>query len=663
MGQFLSYAIPGIPYGCTFAIVAVGLVLTYQATGVFNFAFGAQAYVSAYVYALLTEHGMNRFGAFAVSVLLLAPLLGLLFDRLLFSRIARANVTAKIVSALGLFVGLPSLLAVVFGSATRYAPPSVLFNPATVYFHVWSTPINGIELATVIVTVVVVVALMVLLRYTAYGLKMRAAVESGRLLALDGVNASAVVSSAWMISSLLAGLAGVLLAPQYPTVSSNTYAVLLVAAIAAAALGALRSIPLALVGGIALGVVEGLASGYFAPGSILHTGLLPAIPFLALVFLLLFLPGMRSLDEPNDPLSSVDPPIPPSITTTRSRDIDRVVRVGRWALAIFFVFSVLTWVPGNWVFTLSTGIALSTIFLSITLITGMGGQLSLCQATFAGIGAFAAGQLALHAGLPILLGAVTGALLAAVIGAVAALPALRLRGLPLALLTLSFALLADYVAFPPSWAGGPVTGLNVPRPQIGPINFATSSTRAFFLLALVMLVLASTVVLLIQRGTLGRFLGAMRGSPVGAASIGINLSWTKVLLFALSAGLAGLGGAVYGSLQQVVTPVDFNYEFSLIFVVVVVTTGVNTVEGAIQAGIGFVVIQQLLSYLPGRAGSGSLTVLLFALGALTYARHPEGVVEYQKRIWTERFEGLFDRRNPQGQGELALPGGSPGGAS
>jgi len=500
-------------------------------------------------------------------------------------------------------------------------------------------------------------------RYTAYGLKMRAAVESGRLLELDGVNASAVVSSAWMISSLLAGLAGVLLAPQYPTVSSNTYAVLLVAAIAAAALGALRSIPLALVGGIALGVVEGLASGYFAPGSILHTGLLPAIPFLALVFLLLFLPGMRSLDEPNDPLSSVDPPIPPSITTTRSRDIDRVVRVGRWALAIFFVFSVLTWVPGNWVFTLSTGIALSTIFLSITLITGMGGQLSLCQATFAGIGAFAAGQLALHAGLPILLGAVTGALLAAVIGAVAALPALRLRGLPLALLTLSFALLADYVAFPPSWAGGPVTGLNVPRPQIGPINFATSSTRAFFLLALVMLVLASTVVLLIQRGTLGRFLGAMRGSPVGAASIGINLSWTKVLLFALSAGLAGLGGAVYGSLQQVVTPVDFNYEFSLIFVVVVVTTGVNTVEGAIQAGIGFVVIQQLLSYLPGRAGSGSLTVLLFALGALTYARHPEGVVEYQKRIWTERFEGLFDRRNPQGQGELALPGGSPGGAS
>ena len=663
MGQFLSYAIPGIPYGCTFAIVAVGLVLTYQATGVFNFAFGAQAYVSAYVYALLTEHGMNRFGAFAVSVLLLAPLLGLLFDRLLFSRIARANVTAKIVSALGLFVGLPSLLAVVFGSATRYAPPSVLLNPATVYFHVGSTPINGIELATVIVTVVVVVALMVLLRYTAYGLKMRAAVESGRLLELDGVNASAVVSSAWMISSLLAGLAGVLLAPQYPTVSSNTYAVLLVAAIAAAALGALRSIPLALVGGIALGVVEGLASGYFAPGSILHTGLLPAIPFLALVFLLLFLPGMRSLDEPNDPLSSVDPPIPPSITTTRSRDIDRVVRVGRWALAIFFVFSVLTWVPGNWVFTLSTGIALSTIFLSITLITGMGGQLSLCQATFAGIGAFAAGQLALHAGLPILLGAVTGALLAAVIGAVAALPALRLRGLPLALLTLSFALLADYVAFPPSWAGGPVTGLNVPRPQIGPINFATSSTRAFFLLALVMLVLASTVVLLIQRGTLGRFLGAMRGSPVGAASIGINLSWTKVLLFALSAGLAGLGGAVYGSLQQVVTPVDFNYEFSLIFVVVVVTTGVNTVEGAIQAGIGFVVIQQLLSYLPGRAGSGSLTVLLFALGALTYARHPEGVVEYQKRIWTERFEGLFDRRNPQGQGELALPGGSPGGAS
>jgi len=243
---------------------------------------------------------MNRFGAFAVSVLLLAPLLGLLFDRLLFSRIARANVTAKIVSALGLFVGLPSLLAVVFGSATRYAPPSVLFNPATVYFHVGSTPINGIELATVIVTVVVVVALMVLLRYTAYGLKMRAAVESGRLLELDGVNASAVVSSAWMISSLLAGLAGVLLAPQYPTVSSNTYAVLLVAAIAAAALGALRSIP-SPSSAASRSASSRPGVGLLRSGIHLAHGPPAGHPLPRPCVLVALPPGMRSLDEAERP--------------------------------------------------------------------------------------------------------------------------------------------------------------------------------------------------------------------------------------------------------------------------------------------------------------------------------------------------------------------------
>jgi ABC-type branched-subunit amino acid transport system permease subunit len=130
----------------------------------------------------------------------------------------------------------------------------------------------------------------------------------------------------------------------------------------------------------------------------------------------------------------------------------------------------------------------------------------------------------------------------------------------------------------------------------------------------------------------------MRTSPLAASSVGIDLNRTKVVVFALSAALAGLGGALYASLQQSITPVDFNYQFSLVFVVVVATTGVATVEGAIQAGMGFVVVQQLLSYLPGRAGGPSLAVVLFALAALGYAAHPEGVVEYQKRRATQWIE-------------------------
>jgi branched-chain amino acid transport system permease protein len=637
VSQFLSYAVPGIPFGCSYAIVAVGLVLTYQTTGVFNFGFGAQAFTSALLFTILVDGGMATWVAFVIAVLVVAPLIGLVLEHFLFRHIAPSNVTGKIVSSVAVFVALPELLAVVFGNAQRFAPPTLFFNQATVYLHLFSTPINGLELETLVVTALVVLVVAAV-RSTPLGLQMRGAVESPRLLQLEGVRADRVSAGAWMFSSFLAGLAGVLLAPQYATVQSNDYAIVLVAAVAAAALGGLASIPLALVGGLLLGVVGGLGAGYFPASSIWHTGLLPAVPFLLLAVLLVVHPKLSALDASHDPLSVVDPPPPAPITATRAPQIDRAVRTGGRLLLVAGVVSVLTWVPGNWAFTLTSGLVFSIIFLSITLVTGLGGQLSLCQATFAGVGAFTAAQLALHAGLPVLLGAIVGAAAAMVIGALAALPALRLRGLPLALLTLSLALLADNVVFPVTAISGPSTGLAVPRPQIGPISLATESTKAFFGLALVVLVLCALAVRRYQRGTLGRFLAAMRTSPLAASSVGIDLNRTKVVVFALSAALAGLGGALYASLQQSITPVDFNYQFSLVFVVVVATTGVATVEGAIQAGMGFVVVQQLLSYLPGRAGGPSLAVVLFALAALGYAAHPEGVVEYQKRRATQWIE-------------------------
>ena len=658
MSTFLSYAVPGVPFGCTYAIVAMGLVLTYRTTGVFNFAFGAQAFVSAFVYTVLVGCGFPVWSAFVLAVVALAPALGWILDRCLFRRIAPTNTTAKLVSAVAVFVALPELVTLIFGSATRFSPPTLFLNASRVYFHVFSTPISGLEFETVIVTVAAVVVVNVVLHSSRLGLTVRAAVESPRLLQLEGVRSDRVLSATWMGSSLMAGLAGVLLAPQYPTLQFNDYAILLVAALAAAALGNLANVPLALVGGVLLGVAEGLGSGYFPSSSVWQTGLLPAIPFLMLAVLLVGRGRMRGLEDADDPLSVCDPPPPVPITVSRAPELDRVIKVGGRALAVVAVVSVLTWVPGNWAFTLTSGLVYSIIFLSITLITGLGGELSLCQATFAGVGAFIAGQLAVHHGVPILLGAVIGALGALVVGALGAFPALRLRGLPLALLTLALALLADNAVFPYSWAGGPATGLAVPRPQIGSVSLATTSSKGFFVLALLVLVACAIGVKVVQRATVGRYLDALRASPLGAESTGINPNAAKVFIFALSAGVAGLGGALYGSLQQSITPADFNYQFSLVFVVVVVTTGVRTTEGAIQAGVGFVVIQQLLSYLPGRWGSGGLAVVLFALAALTYAAHPEGVVEYQKRLWTERAEHWL-RRGRRTLPAMALAGGSP----
>jgi len=142
-------------------------------------------------------------------------------------------------------------------------------------------------------------------------------------------------------------------------------------------------------------------------------------------------------------------------------------------------------------------------------------------------------------------------------------------------------------------------------------------------------VICSAVVLAIRRGTTGRELAAMRGSELAAASIGTNLTKLKITVFAVAAALAGVGGALYGSLQGTVTPDDFNSLLSLVFMVVVVTTGVYTVQGAIQAGMAYVILYQALDYLPSEWRN--LFPILFGLGAVTYALHPEGVVEWQKR--------------------------------
>src|ERR1019366_6385351 len=140
MEHFFGFAMPGIPYGCGYAIVAVGLVLTYQATGVFNFAFGAQAYAAAFVFTYLTQiKGWSGFPAFVVSVVVLSPLIGLACDRVLFRRIGNSNTTAKLVISLSLLVGIPSLLPVIFGAQNLDATATIFpfFNPNTVYFYVF----------------------------------------------------------------------------------------------------------------------------------------------------------------------------------------------------------------------------------------------------------------------------------------------------------------------------------------------------------------------------------------------------------------------------------------------------------------------------------------------------------------------------------------------
>jgi ABC-type branched-subunit amino acid transport system permease subunit len=259
------------------------------------------------------------------------------------------------------------------------------------------------------------------------------------------------------------------------------------------------------------------------------------------------------------------------------------------------------------------------------------------------VGAFTAAQVANHLGINMLIGGLIGAALAAAVAVVLALLSLRLRGLGLALMTLAFALFIDATFFNETYITGGPQGLVVQSKWLGTTAFFNFNGHSMFLLTLGVLIVASIVVLLVRKGTVGRNLAALRGSETATAGLGVNPTWQRIMVFALSGAIAGIGGMIFSMQQQVVNPTDWNADISLVLVVLVVTTSVTTVEGAIQAGVSFFVIEHILQvYLPARFAS--LTVVLFAFGALQYAKHPEGVLEYQKRKGTQRFERLFFAR-------------------
>ena len=649
----------GTPPGTVYALVALGFVLTYKTSGVFNLAFGAQAYVSAVVYFKThTEWGWGIVPSLVVSVFLLAPLLGLALERLLFRHLRTAPAVAKLVVTIGLAVALPALVDLVlsFESIAGVTPVGIVPDGATVFydpFGVYAFSRN--ELVAMAVAIVGVVGLGVLFRFTGIGLQMRAVVESPRMTELSGVAADRVSAFAWALSSLFAGMAGVLIAPRFNTLTAADFFSLVVVAVAAAAVGRLVSLPLAAVGGLGLGIVIALFNTFLPRWSTdiawlrpLQDNLTPAIPFVILFGVLVFVPSIRRSREAGDPLAGVDPP-QPSVTLasagTRQAAVSRLLGV---SLLVGVGAVVLARGDDVWVYLVTQAAVLATIYLSITVITGLAGQISLCQGAFAAIGGFTVFQLVDRYNLSVLVAAVIGGSIAAVVGAVLSLPIRRLSGIWVAIATLAFAFFFDSVMIKFSWVGGGDTallqGTKVPRPVIGPWDFADD--KAFLVLAVVVLALVGAAVVQIRSGTIGQTLRALSGSEVAAQSIGISPARARLVAFAISAFIAGLGGAMLAIHQENVNYTNNFVPFAALFwVVLVVTLGSRTVEGAVTAAAVFAIFDTLVlkgtflgwilrsedripDFFPI---SPKWQMVLFGLGAIQFARHPEGLVEASKQ--------------------------------
>lgn len=625
MGVFLSYALPGVPAGCAVALMAVGLVVTYRTTGVLHFAFAAQAYVAGLIYAVMVRDGHGVAVAGTMAILVASPVLGVLLDLVLFSQITRATETARVVVSLVVLFVFEQLPSFALSGSTVYAPPPILGSTATA-FCLAGTTVSTASLGTAILAAVVAVVVGLAVRRSRLGLEMRAAVESTRLLELSGVAARPVTAVSWAASSLLAGLAGVLVAPTLVTVDPTSYWVLLVGGLTAATIGGFQRFSTVFVGAVALEVAIGVVQGYLPQGTFYETVVGPGLPFATLAVLLTCHPAMRRLLVATDPLASVDPPIATPVLRTERDVAGRGVRgVGLASAALGFA-AVLAWLDPATTFTVATGVALATVLLSTSLVTGLAGQLSLCQVSLAGIGAFTCGQLDERYHVGFYVGALAASVVGGLVAFVVGLAAQRLRGLSVMLLTFAFALLCDQVLFQWSWVGGGYSGVSMPAISFASVTFTPSSRQAL-VAGLVLFALAGLVFNRLRRGSVGLFLVALRESEAGAQAVGVAPLRVRLVTFTTAGVVAGVGGAFYGALQGIVSPASFNVEVGLLWLVAVCAMGSQTTWGALVGGIAVAFAAQPVT------GGVTLTdwalwlQVALAIAAITYAFRPEGLVE------------------------------------
>ncbi|MFE5722672.1 ABC transporter permease subunit [Streptomyces erythrochromogenes] len=621
MGDLLVFVLSGLVSGALYALLATGLVLSYSASGLFNFAHGATAYLCALTfYELHSGLGWPAVPAALLVVFVLAPGLGWGLDRLMFRRLARVGETAQIVATIGLLVALPAagLWAVelladagapVEPAENRFGLPGVGPSPAKSWQLTEGVGIDSDQLITWVVTALVAVALWVLMRHTRIGLQLRAAVDNRSLTELRGISADRLSSVAWMIASALAGLAGVLATPLLG-LSAHDFTLFLFVSATAAVIGRFASVPLAFAGGLGLGVLQNLVAGYASFAESI-TGFRTAVPFLILFGGLLVLTRRARTAG----VSAVDaPPVDHLAGAAWGR------RWGVWAAgAGLLCVAFYTVTTPFWSGLLAQGLAVALVFMSFTVVTGLGAMVSLAQGTFVTGAALVAGLL-MSRGWPFAAALAVGTCAAALLGALVALPALRLGGRSLALATLALAFLADQVLFQLRWLRNGDTGWSVPRPVLGPVDLSDDRALGVALVVLVALVAAGLSAL---RGSpSGRAMLAVRSAPAAAAASGVSVLRTKLLLFTLSAGLAGFGGVMYASYNTRITATDFTAMTGLVWLAVVVAAGVRRPQYAVVAGLVYAVAPRLLSdYV---TESAHLPVILFGLAGLALANDPDG---------------------------------------
>jgi branched-chain amino acid transport system permease protein len=598
MHEFLEFTIIGIVLGSAYAVAASGLVVTYATSGIFNIAHGAMGMFMAFVYwQLSVGWHLNTGLAFVLTVFVLAPLLGAVVERAVIQWMDPNNVATALAVTVGLtllFFGLVN--SYIWKPTARVVPQFFGFSG----FTFLGVHVDWEEVITVGAAIAIAVGLRLFLYRTRTGMAMRGVVDNRDLIGLFGGRPARLSTLSWAIGSSLASVAGILVAPRLQ-LQPLILTLLVIDAYAAAMIGRLRSLPMTFLGALIVGLASSYALGYIPSSGIWSStpiqGLLTlSVPSVILFIVLLALPMHRirsGAPQRHAPLAPAG--------------FVRSLQGG--VLLVAGVVAAVSFMGPGQVVKLGIGLAFGLICLSLVPLTGWGGYVSICQLTFAGLGAYAMYKFGSGGSL---LGLLAAAGLAGVVGALVALPALRLRGLYLALATMAFASAMDNAFFPWSAVFGFNGSVVIHRPDIFGLHVSTD--KAFTIFLAVVFALFSIGILALRRGPFGRVLVAMKDSEAACATLGLSLTTTKLIVFTLSAAMAGVAGALYGGAESVAGGTNFEMFESLLILAVVAIGGAAVCSGALAGGLA-------LGFLP----LGAQDVFIGA-GTVTLAFYPDGVL-------------------------------------
>lgn len=610
MDKFLTFGITGLALSAIYAVIASGLVLTYTTTGIFNFAHGAAGMLAAFSYWQL-RFGWDLPTPLALSLVLfvLAPLYGLLVERIV-RDLHDTSETIRLVVPIAMLSGLIAAARWIW--SPNEARPMTRFFAESAPIDLGPTTITVHQLVTIVAAVSVAVGLRVLLYRTRIGVAMRAGVDDRTLSVLNGADPTWSARVAWMLGSSMAALGGILIAPNV-ALDAGSLSLLIVSAYAAAIFGRLRSLPLTFAGAVVVGCTESYLTGYLPTNQYLP-GLRLAAPALILLLVLLALPNPRLRGR------------------TRSREVFPIptwrggLAFAGGSIAVALVLAA-TLADADMV-TYARIFPMAIVALSLVVLIGFAGQISLCQLSLAGIGALTFAHLGTQ-GQPLAL--VAAALVTGAAGALIALPALRLSGIYLALGTAAFAMVMDRWIFNlPEFRFFGLVDVQLfdqSSVDVAPLDLfglRLDTPRSQLLSSAVVFALLALGVVALRRGRLGRRLLAIKDSEAACATLGGGILSTKVTVFALSSAIAGIGGALYGMQLRAVSATQFDLVAGLPILVLTVVGGIATIGSALFVGLALTgMIPALTAAAPALA---NLAAVLPGLSGLVLGRRPNGAV-------------------------------------